>query len=95
MSDSEFVQMILALRLFLPRASISISTREPRFLREHLIGLGVTRMSAGSHTEVGGYSLADKTKGQFDIEDSSTVEEVKDMIIRRGYQPVLKDWQPI
>ncbi len=94
-SDKEFAQILVALRLFLPRASISISTRESRIFRENLIGLGVTRMSAGSHTEVGGYASVDKTEGQFDIEDSSTVEEVKAMIIRRGYQPVLKDWQAI
>ncbi len=90
--DTEFVQILTALRLFLPRASISISTRENRFFRENLIGLGVTRMSAGSHTEVGGYASQDKTEGQFDIEDSSSVDEVREMIIKKGYQPVLKDW---
>lgn len=92
-SDREFVQILLALRLFLPRAGISLSTREPRLLRENLIGLGVTRMSAGSHTEVGGYASPEKSGGQFEIADLSSVDDVKEMITRKGYQPVLKDWQ--
>lgn len=94
-SDKTFVQILLALRLFLPRAGISLSTREPRLLRENLIGLGVTRMSAGSHTEVGGYASPEKSGGQFEIADLSSVDDVKEMIERRGYQPVLKDWQPL
>jgi len=91
--DREFVQLMTALRLFLPRVGITISTREGRALRSHLIGLGVTRMSAGSRTEVGGYALDQKTQGQFEVADTSDVDEVKKMIVERGYQPVLKDWQ--
>ncbi|MBP7216526.1 MAG: 2-iminoacetate synthase ThiH [Candidatus Omnitrophica bacterium] len=91
-SDREFVQILLALRLLLPRASISLSTRETQTLRANLIGLGVTRMSAGSHTEVGGYALSEKTEGQFAIADESSVTQVMQMIRARGYQPVLKDW---
>ena len=94
-SDTEFVQCITALRLFLPKASINISTREDRELRGNLIGLGVTRMSAGSRTEVGGYSLRERSGEQFSIADKSTVEEVREMIISKGYQPVMKDWEAI
>jgi 2-iminoacetate synthase len=91
-SDKELVQILLALRIFLPRVSITISTRENSVLRKNLIGLGVTRMSAGSKTEVGGYAHLSKTEGQFEIADKSSVLEVKEMICQKGYQPVLKDW---
>lgn len=94
-SDKEFVQAITALRIFLPRAGITISTRESSELRNNLIGLGVTRMSAGSHTEVGGYSLNEKTCGQFDISDTRNVDEIRELIYSKNYQPVFKDWQEI
>lgn len=94
-NDAEFVQAMVALRLFLPRAGITISTREKGEFRNNLIGLGVTRMSAGSKTGVGGYSLDDSTENQFDMGDTRTVREIMDMIYKKGYQPVLKDWQTI
>ena len=52
------VQAICALRQFLPDAGIVLSTREPARLRDRLIPLGITMMSAGSHTEPGGYTGA-------------------------------------
>jgi 2-iminoacetate synthase len=62
MTDRELVQTICALRLFLPDAGLVLSTREPAPLRDGLIPLGVTMMSAGSHTEPGGYTGAGKEK---------------------------------
>ena len=56
--DRALVQAICALRLFLPDAGIVLSTREPASLRDQLIPLGITMMSAGSHTEPGGYTGA-------------------------------------
>ncbi|HOV40310.1 MAG TPA: 2-iminoacetate synthase ThiH [Oscillospiraceae bacterium] len=94
-SDKKLVQIMLALRLYMPRAGITISTREKASFRDNLIGLGVTKMSAGSSTEVGGYTLPNKTEGQFDISDSRSVEEIKRMLCQKGWQPVLKDWQAI
>jgi 2-iminoacetate synthase len=94
-NDRNLVQAMLAMRLFLPRAGITVSTRESSDFRRHLIGLGVTRMSAGSRTDVGGYSLADKGEGQFAIADTSSVDDVKEMIASLGYQPVMKDWQAL
>lgn len=93
--DVDIVLMMLALRLFLPRAGINISTRERRDFRKNLIGLGATRMSAGSRTEVGGYLSSGESEGQFSIADKSSVKEVKKMICAKGYQPVMKDWQEI
>lgn len=93
LTDRELVQSLIAMRLFLPRAGIAISTREDSALRKNLIGLGVTRISAGSRTQVGGYALEATKEGQFEIADTSSVEEVKAMIRQKGYQPVCKDWQ--
>jgi 2-iminoacetate synthase len=54
--DREYVQLICAMRLCFPEVGIVLSTREPAALRDGLVPLGVTMMSAGSHTEPGGYT---------------------------------------
>lgn len=91
--DRHLVQAITAFRLFLPRSGITLSTREPEELRDNLIYLGVTKMSAGASTEVGGYSNCDSGQAQFDISDERSLEEIQQMIKSKGYQPVLKDWE--
>ncbi|MCB1077488.1 MAG: 2-iminoacetate synthase ThiH [Verrucomicrobiae bacterium] len=55
-SDPEFVQLICALRLSFPQVGIVLSTRESAALRDALFPLGITSISAGSHTEPGGYT---------------------------------------
>ncbi|HEV8543342.1 MAG TPA: 2-iminoacetate synthase ThiH [Verrucomicrobiae bacterium] len=57
-SDRELVQLVCALRLTFPDAGLVLSTREPARLRDGLFGLGITHISAGSHTEPGGYTGA-------------------------------------
>lgn len=94
-SDRDMVQIVLALRLFLPRLGISLSTREDPEFRDNLIGLGITRLSAGSITSVGGHSMItskDDTLSQFEIADNRSVPEIMSMIRQKGYDPVLKDW---
>src|SRR5207302_1268468 len=54
--DRELVQLVCAFRLMFPDAGLVLSTREPAKLRDGLIPLGITLMSAGSHTEPGGYT---------------------------------------
>ena len=66
----------LAWRLAFPDAGINISTREPSYLRDGLIGLGVTHMSAESSTEPGGYCNPDMALKQFDITDHRRIEEI-------------------
>ncbi len=56
MSDRELAQLICALRITFPQVGIVLSTRETESLRDTLVSLGVTMMSAGSHTEPGGYT---------------------------------------
>ena len=91
-NDRELVQIMLATRLFMPSAPITISTREHAFMRDNMVGLGMTRMSAGVSTGVGGRTTEEKTCGQFDISDERSVAEVCAMIESNGFQPVLKDW---
>ena len=55
-SDRDFIQLICALRLCFPQVGIVLSTREPAALRDAMLPLGITMMSAGSHTEPGGYT---------------------------------------
>lgn len=91
--DAEFVQILLALRLFLPDVGFNLSTRERPALRDKLIPLGVTAMSAGSSTRPGGYaSRGDDVLEQFEIEDFRPVDEVVASIRRAGYDPVWKDF---
>ena len=62
MTDRELAQLICAFRLMFPDVVLVLSTREPAKLRDGLIPLGITLMSAGSHTEPGGYTGAGKEK---------------------------------
>ena len=94
-SDRNITQIILALRIFLPRLGIALSTRENPAFREGLIPLGITKISAGSTTVVGGHTLCAKQgreSSQFEIQDHRSVDEIKIMLEKKGYQPVFKDW---
>lgn len=62
LTDRELVQLVCAFRLMFPDVGLVLSTREPPRLRDGLIPLGITLMSAGSHTEPGGYTGAGKDK---------------------------------
>jgi 2-iminoacetate synthase len=60
LSDRQLVQLVCALRLVFPDVGLVLSTREPARLRDGLFPLGITHISAGSHTEPGGYTGAGK-----------------------------------
>ncbi|MDQ8179421.1 2-iminoacetate synthase ThiH [Pelagicoccus sp. SDUM812005] len=101
LKDHHFVQLITALRIFLPHVGITLSTREPATLRDGLAPIGITTMSAGSSTEPGGYSSFDestfqqtrKQEGeQFHIADERSPKEVAAVLARLGYEPVWKDF---
>ncbi|MEA2013501.1 MAG: 2-iminoacetate synthase ThiH [Verrucomicrobiota bacterium] len=93
-SDKEIVQLILAYRIAFPDLGISLSTREPLKLRDGLCGLAITHLSAASSTEPGGYSQpsSEKEGKQFIISDERSVDDIKQMLINRGLEPVYKDW---
>ncbi len=92
-TDKELVQLICAWRIFNEEIELSISTRENEVFRNHVVKLGATTMSAGSKTNPGGYAVEPESLEQFEIDDSRTVAEVKQMIERSGYKAVWKDWE--
>jgi 2-iminoacetate synthase len=92
LSDRHLVQMILALRLCFADAGLVLSTRESAALRDRLVSLGITRMSAGSKTNPGGYSELGASVEQFQVSDTRSVAEVTHMIRTQGRDPVWKDW---
>lgn len=94
-TDKFLVRTITALRMFLPRVGITLSTRESARLRDDLLPLGVTKMSAGSTTCVGGRINKNddaSADGQFDISDCRDIRSMKAMLSAKGYQPVHQDW---
>jgi 2-iminoacetate synthase len=91
--DREFVQLLCALRLALPDVGINLSTRESPALRDALVRLGVTTMSAGSHTEPGGYAAPSDAEPQFEIADTRSAAEIAATLHAAGYDAVWKDWQ--
>lgn len=91
-SERDLVHMLCATRLLLPDAEIVLSTREPAPLRDRLLALGVTRISAGSRTAPGGYANNDISgAGQFAPEDVRSPAEVAAAIAASGFEPVWKD----
>jgi 2-iminoacetate synthase len=91
-SDTLYVQMLLAARLFLPRCGITVSTRESKRFRDAIAPLGVTKMSAGVSTAVGGHAPNSISTAQFDIADTRSLDEMKADLAKLGFQPVLQDW---
>lgn len=101
LQDHQFVQLITALRIFSPHSGIVLSTREPENLRNGLIPLGITSMSAGSCTEPGGYNNFDEAEfkptkeqegEQFKIADDRSPAQVAEVLRNLGYEPVWKDF---
>lgn len=94
-SDRELVQLVGALRILLPDAGVVLSTRESPTLRDGMLRVGVTHVSAGSRTEPGGYSHPGESGGQFEIEDPRSPADVAEAIRRAGLDPVWKDWETV
>jgi 2-iminoacetate synthase len=93
LDDRHFVQLLCALRLLLPDVGLVLSTREESAFRDAVIPLGVTHLSAGSHTEPGGYTGPSDAEPQFSVADERTPAEVAAVLRTAGYDPVWKDWQ--
>ena len=93
MTDRDPAQLVCAFRLMFPDVGLVLSTREQAKLRDGLIPLGITLMSAGSHTEPGGYAEASGAEPQFEVSDTRSPAEVAAALRAAGYDPVWKDWQ--
>jgi len=90
-SDNDFRKIIAVLRLAVPYTGMLLSTREPAGYRDELIALGISQISAGSCTGVGGYreeqnSGTDST-AQFQIEDTRSPEQLVASLCGGGYLP--------
>lgn len=92
MEDRDLLQLICAYRIWNEDLEISVSTRESEHFRDHIIPLGVTTMSAGSKTNPGGYAVAPQSLEQFEISDERSMDEIRSLIRKAGYDPVMKDW---
>lgn len=88
--EPQLLQVICAYRIFMPFASITISTRECERFRNNVIKIAATKISAGVDVGIGGHSDGEK-KGdeQFEISDSRNVDEVFKAIEEQGLQPVI------
>lgn len=90
-NDRDLTQLLLALRLYLPNVGLVLSTRESAGLRDDLMHLAITQMSAGSRTSPGGYLQANESGEQFEVDDRRSPKEVAQAISKAGFDPVWKD----
>jgi len=90
-NERQLLQVLMAYRVFMPFATITISTRERAGFRDNVIGLAVNRMSAGVKVGVGGHSADEKGDEQFVISDPRSVDQMHMMILEQGLQPVYAD----
>lgn len=93
-SDKELVRAIVAMRLMFPNCTLNVSTRERKGFRDHLVPLGVNKISAGVSTAIGGHTLDKEEAGevQFDISDNRDENEIRASLRAIGYEPIFKDW---
>ncbi len=91
-SDKMLAKAIFALRIVLNDVGLVLSTRESESFRNGMATLGITRMSAGSKTNPGGYSLCENSLEQFTISDNRTPCEISKMLENKGLEPVWKDF---
>jgi 2-iminoacetate synthase len=92
--EAELLQVILAYRIFMPFASITISSRESARFRNHAVGMAATKISAGVSTGIGGHQQKAVNTGdeQFSIADPRTVDEIFRTMKDYGLQPVMNDY---
>ena len=90
--EPQLLQVVCAYRIFMPFASITISTRERAGFRDNIIGIAATKISAGVDVGIGGHSGEDKGDEQFEISDGRSVDEVYQAICDHGLQPVMADY---
>ena len=88
-SDDIFCKITACIRVAVPYTGMIISTRESAELRENIIRLGVSQISGGSRTSVGGYQEEERPHDteQFDVSDQRTLDEVVNWLMSAGYIP--------
>ena len=88
-SDEAFRRLVAVLRLAVPYTGMIVSTRESQHSREQVLEVGVSQLSGGSRTSVGGYAdqVAASRSEQFDISDHRTLDEIVAWLLELGYIP--------
>ncbi len=89
-SDEIFERIVAILRIAVPYTGIIVSTRESKASREKALKLGVSQISGGSKTSVGGYAEPEdenESSAQFDVEDNRTLDEVVNWLLELGHIP--------
>ena len=92
--EPQLLQVVCAYRLFMPYASITVSTRECERVRYHLVQIAATKISAGVSTGIGSHveDIEDKGDDQFEISDGRSVDEVYEALLSNHLQPVMSDY---
>lgn len=92
--EAQLLQVIMAYRIFMPFANITISTRECERVRNNVIKIAATKISAGVSVGIGEHTQQEEGQGdgQFEIADGRNVEEVFEAIRAQGLQPVMSDY---
>ncbi len=88
--DDTFAKLVACIRISVPYTGMIVSTRESQKCRERLLHLGVSQISGGSRTSVGGYvepELPEDNSAQFDVSDTRSLDEVVNWLIKLGYIP--------
>ena len=88
--DDTFAKIVACIRIAVPYTGMIISTRESQKCRERVLHLGVSQISGGSRTSVGGYAEEEpeeENSAQFDISDTRSLDEVVNWLMRLGYIP--------
>lgn len=89
-SDEIFAKIVTVLRIAVPYTGMIVSTRESKKTRERVLQLGVSQISGGSSTSVGGYvepEAEDDNSAQFDVNDTRTLDEIVNWLLGLGYIP--------
>jgi 2-iminoacetate synthase len=89
-SDEIFEKIVALIRIAVPYTGMIISTRESKQTREKVLRLGVSQISGGSRTSVGGYAEEEpeeENSAQFDVEDKRTLDQVVNWLLKLGYIP--------
>lgn len=92
--ERQLLQVVCAYRLFMPYASITVSTRECKRVRDHLVDIAATKISAGVSTGIGSHveDIEDKGDDQFEIADGRSVDEIYQALLEHHLQPVMSDY---
>ena len=88
--DDTFAKIVACIRIAVPYTGMIISTRESEAVRRKVLELGISQISGGSRTSVGGYAeteLPDHNSAQFDVSDTRTLDEVVNWLLELGYIP--------